>query len=111
MAEDKKIIIEVELDAKGAKKTAAELTGALAVQRAELAKLQKTLKQGKGNTKEQREAWEKAAKGVAGLNRAKAENAKDLRNAQRQAPMDLFYFERNTSTRTLSHTQRCLGPW
>lgn len=85
MADEKKIIIEVELDAKGAKKTATELTGALAVQRAELAKLQKILKQGKGNTKEQREAWEKAAKGVAGLNRAIAENAKDLRNAQKEA--------------------------
>lgn len=85
MAEENKIIIEVQLDSKQAKKDAAQLTGEIAIQRKKLQELQKVLKEGKGKTQEQREAWGRAAKGVAGLNRAITENTKDLRNAQKEA--------------------------
>ena len=52
MAEENKIIIEVELDSKKAQKEAEKLTGELSAQRSELTAWRKVLKDSGGTNKE-----------------------------------------------------------
>jgi hypothetical protein len=78
VAEENKIIIEVELDSKKAQKEAERLTGELSAQRSELAAWRKILKDSGGTNKE-------AAQEVAKLSAKIAEGSKNLRVAQKEA--------------------------
>ena len=78
MAEDKKIIIEVELDSKQAQKEAERLTGEIAAQREELKAWRKILKDSGGTNKQ-------AAQEVAKLSSQIKQNSKALNQATKEA--------------------------
>ncbi len=78
MADENKIIIDVEIDSQEASKRVVELTQQIARQRNELTKQNKILKESNGQNKE-------AAKNVSSLKDSISQNNKELRQAQKEA--------------------------